>query len=283
MGAIPAACGAMPAFILALLAGPSAAPRLPVLLLLILIGLGLCALSPWIGLPVIALALIAAGALAARPGFRAAILAEQRLAIVAWEQSRAGLISSLPPDTQARVRALERRIAAAVAAQEKSGLDALILDENRQQFDELGWIHLKLLLARRHLLSSPPPEGESRLRAQLAEHDAALTQPDLGAEARASHTAARDLIARRLETARGHARSLAAIEADLDRIEQAIALAQDQAGTAGRDAVLGDLRAKLTQGTSLIDQGFGAQTTDVAAIDQARSAAGPVRSPGVRA
>ena len=268
----------MPAFILALLAGPAAAPRLPVLLLLILVGLGLCAWSPWLGLPVIALALVAAGALAARPGFRATLLAEQRLATAAWEQSRAGLISSLPPDTQARVRALERKVAAAVAAQEKSGLDAMILDENRQQFDDLGWIHLKVLLARRHLLSSPPPEGEARLKTQLAAHDAALARTDLGADERSSHQAARDLIARRLDTAHGHARSLAAIEADLDRIEQAVGLAQDQAGTTGRDGVLSDLRAKLGRGAILIEQGFGAQSADVAAIERARAPTAPAQS-----
>ncbi len=268
----------MPAFILALIAGPAAAPRLPVLFLLILFGIGLCALSPWLGLPVIALALVAAGALAARPGFRAAIQAEQRRASLAWEQSRDGLVSSLPPDTQARVRALERKIAAAVAAQEKSGLDAMILDENRQQFDDLGWIHLKLLLARRHLLSSPPPEGEARLKTQLAEHDAALAQPALGAGERSSRQAARDLIARRLETVRAHAQSLAAIEADLDRIEQAVALAKDQAGTTSHEGMLGDLRAKLVRGTTLIDQGFGPQSADVAAIEQARAPTAPAPS-----
>lgn len=155
------------------------------------------------------------------------------------EQSHHRLLAQASPEGRARVERLEGKLGSIAALYRTNGSDNLLLDSSMDALQKLSGLHLRLLVAERHLQTASREVDEAALARQegaLARELATGTET-LSASLRESKQATLELIQKRRANARRRTESLAEIASDLARIEAQVDLALEEAGLEGKPAV----------------------------------------------
>jgi hypothetical protein len=179
--------------------------------------------------------------------------------------ARAALVAALSPSERTRLARLEERALRAVELLRAGGAEIWELDGRRQALDRLLWPFLKLLTAAGHLHRQDAETDLAALQRQEVALSEALADPALPPAARDSKMATRALVQRRLANAARRSAVLAEIAADLDRIEQHIDLAVEEAALPGGRSALA-LEVQLAS-HDLAGEDFGRAEAAVASLD----------------
>jgi hypothetical protein len=144
------------------------------------------------------------------------------------EQHLVQLMEKLSMEGRTRHSALRGRIDRVSEVYGDAGTDYELAPENDHSLQHLAWLHLKLLLAREHLLRGEAETSQDHLERQTAtlrtEAEAAPSRT-----ARESKEATLRILEDRLTTARQRSVRLEEINADLDRIEHQVELVLEKA------------------------------------------------------
>jgi hypothetical protein len=214
-------------------------------------------------------------ALATNPRFQRAVAASRQSAAAGdAELHRQELVRRLDPPARQRYAALEDKCARVLAAQQEAQTPEIGLESSRDALSRLGWIYLKLLVARFHLQASRVQGSEADLRRQLAELQRALAASGQSPALRQSQAATEKILEQRLQNLERCQQTLQEVDADLGRIEAQVDLALDNANLRGGGAVVS---ANLELASQILDDGlyFGDSERDVAALDETFSPAPP--------
>jgi len=214
-------------------------------------------------------------ALAGNPRFQRAVDAGRRSAASgAAELHRQELVRRLEPAARQRYAALEEKCARVLQVSQDAQAPEIQVESSRDALSRLGWIYLKLLVARYHLEASRVQVSESDLRRQQADLERALAAPGLSPALRESQAATRKILEQRLQNLERCQQTLKEVDADLGRIEAQVDLALENANLRGGGAVVS---ANLELVSQILDDGlyFGDSERDVAALDQAFAAPPP--------
>lgn len=189
------------------------------------------------------------------------------------EAQRRALVAQLNPPARARMAALSARCARAVELARPHDPDGLLLDANRDAFDRLQYLYLRLLLASQVMQAQDAEVTGSQLRRQIDQLRAELDAPAGSEAARRSKAATLQIVERRLELWQRRGQALAEVEADLERIDAQVELAIENASLSGRPA---GIAGTLTLASDLMTPGlFGESESTVAALDRAYHIDGP--------
>ncbi len=140
----------------------------------------------------------------------------------------AALVASLSPDAATRHSRLEARLARVRSLYGDAATEFSLSSDHEHRLDHLGWLHLKLLLARDQLQRSEAENPRGTLEKQLAtlEHEVAAGGSRSTQESR---TATLAILRERLETAVQRTQRLEEVEADLARVEHKVELVLEKA------------------------------------------------------
>lgn len=178
---------------------------------------------------------------------------------------RQEIVAALDAESRQRLADLQVCGARIMDVYHTSGADAVVAQSSRDALDRLEWIYLKLLVARRSLRSDETAEAERQVRAEMEQIDRELVSSKLSDSVRASRTATRELLVKRLESAESRRQSLAEIESDLQRIEAQVDLAYDDASLRGKPAAIG---ANIQLASQMLDTSlYGASSADIEELD----------------
>lgn len=178
---------------------------------------------------------------------------------------RQEIVASLDTESRQRLADLQVCSARIMEVYRSSGADNVVTQSSREALDRLEWIYLKLLVARRSLRSDETAEAERQVQAELVQIDRELASSKLSDSMRASRTATRELLVKRLESAEYRRQSLAEIESDLQRIEAQVDLAYDDASLRGKPAAIG---ANIQLASEMLDTSlYGASSAEIEALD----------------
>jgi hypothetical protein len=143
----------------------------------------------------------------------------------------------------------------------------VVLYSNEQALRDLQWAHLKLLIARQHVLGSDRETDERTVRDEISVLEQALQDHRLSPAARESKTATLNLLKRRAENFGRRRQTLDEIASDLSRIEAQVALVLENATLEGKPQ---EVSADLDLASQLLDGSvFGSAANDIAALDAA--------------
>lgn len=174
--------------------------------------------------------------LATNPRFSRYVSGLQRAASHgAWEDKLAPTLAQLDHDDRRRYDALDRRCRAMLAT--PGAVDDFATDDpaQAQGLARLMWIYLRLLATRRNVdraLRAPDDDGrpttDVALKQRLTDLRQRLSQPALEDDLRRSLTSQADILEQRLNQRKAARETQAYIEADLERIEEQVALLREQ-------------------------------------------------------
>ncbi len=175
-------------------------------------------------------------ALSSSKRFRAAVDAEQQKADPV-DQRYSGFLAQLDPAQQQRQRQIEARSREIFATLGTSPM----LKTHVESLEQLVWLHLRLLVARRAIIGvvATARDEHARLEAQEAQIVARLEGNDLSHELRRSLEQQKAVIDQRQEAHANAGRRLEHVDAELARIDQQIALIREQALLATDDEHIG--------------------------------------------
>jgi hypothetical protein len=207
------------------------------------------------------------GAVATNKRFQNAIDAQANVVIDTDTQTkRRQLIAQLVPPTQQKMLELEGKCGKAVTVAQEQGVEDYILESNRNALDKLGWLYLKLLLARQNLMSQESQANGSQLLKQLSQLKKETSDPKLGQSLRESKTATLQILQKRVDNLQRREQSLAEIDSDLTRIEAQVELAVENAGMSGAPQAVS---SNISLVSELLEPDlFGREQSMVADLDQ---------------
>ncbi len=185
------------------------------------------------------------------------------------------LLVRLPEDLQVRHRRLQDTITRALGRLTESNLPPVVRSRE-QVLRQLGWSHLKLLVAQQHLLddgliATRRPANRRGANAddpaaRLADLERELADPAISVEVRQAKEQTRDLLVKRV-AARDRANAqLDRILAEVERIETQVTLVFEQSSAPLPEGLDSDLQVA---GILLDDDVFGDQQDAVKAIERA--------------
>ncbi len=180
-------------------------------------------------------------------------------------EQRAALVRELTPTSRERLNAVEARIVRILSVYRAQQAEDYVVTETAQALERVGWVALKLLIARDHLADPTQTVDVSTLKRQAAVLDRELAG-ELAGSLRESKAATRELLTRRLEACERRAQALAEVEADLARTDAQLDLALDRAALAERPSAITahlDLAGRMLDGSL-----FGDAENTVAAIER---------------
>lgn len=178
---------------------------------------------------------------------------------------RQEIVASLDIDSRQRLADLQGRSARTIAVYRTSGADSVVQQSSRDALDQLEWIYLKLLVARRSLRSDETSQAEAEVRSELEQIDRELASVKLAPSIRESRQATRELLVKRLANAEHRRQSLAEIESDLQRIEAQVDLAYDDATLRGKPAAIG---TNIQLASQMLDTSlYGMSSAEIAELD----------------
>lgn len=154
------------------------------------------------------------------------------------EESRVAMQAQLGGAARQRYRKLEekRTRLETLYARHAADSDDLLADSNREALKKLTWLFLNLLDAQRTLVVAPVSD-ERELQRQMTAIERELASPVPDA-VRASKEATLHLLRERYDNIADRAASLAAIDADLARIETHFDFALEEASLRGRPTAI---------------------------------------------
>ena len=199
-----------------------------------------------------------------------------------------GMLLQLTPDQQQRQRDIEARGREIFAT-----LDAApLLRSHIESLEQLIFLNLKLLLARQAILGvvGTARRDAAKLDAQEADIEKRLTRDDLSPELRRSLEQQKSVIDQRQEAHLSAGRRLEHVDAELDRIEQQVALIREQALLSSNEDQIGSSLDALTASFNETQRWLSGQRDLLDSLDMMTGSALPAsvlraagRSPAVRA
>lgn len=155
---------------------------------------------------------------------------------LSWQERKRDLLAKLDPGDCARYVALEGRCRTIVensspAVSDAGSVGALRLED----FDQLLWIFLRLLLAREMLRSESLNADRKDIREQVHKIEEKLKTAGLDEQLKKTYESTKGLLERRLSILETSDSRVQFIEAEMDRVEQQVALIGQEAATALRD------------------------------------------------
>jgi hypothetical protein len=166
--------------------------------------------------------------LASNTRYRRVIDALSRTPSTTVEPKLEALIARLPAASRADHEALRARIERIMAIYAEGGSEYFLAPDNEHNLRHLAWLHLKLLLAREHLLRGESETPLAAIQSQIATQQAAIAATT-SAPARDSKTATLRILEERLATAQARAVKLEEVNADLHRIGNQVELVLEKA------------------------------------------------------
>jgi len=168
--------------------------------------------------------------------FRASVDMDQQKADPV-DQRYAGMLAQIDARQQQRQRHIEARSREIFATLGASPM----LKTHVESLEQLVWLHLRLLVARQAVAGvvATAETERARLEAQEAQIDARLATAELSPELRRSLEQQKAVIDQRQEAHVSAGRRLEHVDAELDRIDQQIALIREQALLATDDEHIG--------------------------------------------
>lgn len=198
------------------------------------------------------------------------------------------MLLQLTPDQQQRQRDIESRGREIFAT-----LDATpLLRSHIESLEQLIWLHLKLLLARQAILGvvGTARRDAAKLDAQEADIEKRLQREDLSPELRRSLEQQKSVIDQRQEAHLSAGRRLEHVDAELDRIEQQIALIREQALLSSNEDQIGSSLDALTASFNETQRWLSGQRDLLDSLDMMTGSALPAsvlreggRTPATRA
>lgn len=144
----------------------------------------------------------------------------------------------LSPEARQRLIRLENRCGQVIGLYRDLDADDVAIGSNAEALKALRALYLKLLVAQTYLTSPDIHADEAALRRQVAAVQRELEHGKLPPALRESKSATADILQRRLQNVEQRGRSLAEIEADLNRIEAQVDLAVENAALRGQPAAI---------------------------------------------
>lgn len=171
---------------------------------------------------------------------------------LAWQERKRDLLAKLEPGDCARYVALEGKCRTVVENSAPVVSDAGSVGPLRlEDFDQLLWIFLRLLLGREMLKSESVHADRPEIRDQIRKIDEKLKTPGLDEQLKRTYESTKGLLERRLSILETADSRVQFIEAEMERVEQQVALIGQEAATALRDP------NALSQRIDAITQGLG--------------------------
>ncbi len=140
----------------------------------------------------------------------------------------AGLLSKLNEEDKRRQSELDQKISSIAELYEDSSTGYDLAPEQLHHLNHLSWLHLKLLLAKQQIQRSHAEAPMEELSNQITalEQELASMSPS---PARESRAATLEIMHSRLLTARERSQRLQESQADIERIQQQVALVLEKA------------------------------------------------------
>lgn len=179
---------------------------------------------------------------------------------------RQRLTQQLAKPARDRLAGLERKCSSAIDIAHRNGAEPYATQSQKDGLDRLGWIYLKLLLARQMLNSHEQTTGETSVRIQLEKLQTELAYNQLPPTVRESKLETQRILERRLELLSRRTQTTSEIDADLARIEAEVDLAVENAALG--PAAMG-VGGSVKLATSMLESDlFGSSRNDVESVDQ---------------
>jgi hypothetical protein len=195
---------------------------------------------------------------------------------------RQELVGKLSRGAREKLSALEEKCARTLQVYREAQADAWVIEGNRDALDRLGWIYLKLLIARDHLQATEAQVNRTEIERRIADLEKALADParpaaPAGAALRESQQATLKLLRQRLASLARSGQTREEVESGLERIEAQVDLVLDDARLHGPSEVAPgtiELASQLLIG----DVDYGESGDAVSALDEAYLADRPRRA-----
>lgn len=149
------------------------------------------------------------------------------------EQKRAALVGMLSPTLRDRLNILLAQCARASELYRSSEADAYVVESASDNLRTLGWLYLKLLVAKQNL-GHPAEDDESSLTKKIGDLQAAIDKGTDSTTVRKSRLATMDILKKRMDVMHHKEQVIQEVDSDLMRIEAQVALAAENASTEGK-------------------------------------------------
>ncbi len=184
------------------------------------------------------------------------------------ESQRQALIASLAKERRERLKQLESKYARALKLYRDTKAEDWLVVSNREAFQQIAWLYLKLLVAQQNLLGAHNAADEMEIRKQIDLIEKDLRYDKLSPSLKESKQATLAILQQRLANLARREQSLEEVESDLNRIDAQIDLAVENAGMRGVKPEAVSSNIKLV--SQLLDESlYGASGASIAAIDPA--------------
>jgi chromosome segregation ATPase len=185
------------------------------------------------------------------------------------DQRYAGFFAQLDASQQQRQRQIEARSREIFATLGQSSL----LRTHIESLEQLVWLHLRLLVARQAIAGvvKTATAEHARLEAQEAQIVARLESADVGPDLRRSLEQQKTVIDQRQDAHASAGRRLEHVDAELDRIDQQIALIREQALLATDDEHIGSSLDALAASFNEANHWLNSQRDLLSTIDLSAS------------
>jgi len=206
-------------------------------------------------------------ALAFNKRFQNVVDAEEREISTGDSQAkRSSLVQLLPAEDKRRLAALERKCDKVIEVYRNAQAEDFLIDTNRQALENLKWLHLKLMVARFHLLTAGTDDTPEALTQKIEALESDLKDNQDTAALRQSKAATLDILKRRLNNVHRREQSLEEVESDLTRVESQVDLILDNAAMQGKPQTIS---TDLELASDLVSGGmFGDVESTVADLDR---------------
>jgi len=182
-------------------------------------------------------------------------------------QKRMNLIRALAPSLRDRLNGLQAQCSKAMELYRSSDAEGYVVETAFQNLDSLGWLYLKLLVAKQNLGNSTG-ESEESLSRKISDLQKSLEE---GTDTEALHkskTATLAILKKRLNVMRHKGQMLQEIDSDLMRLEAQVALAVENASVEGKpQAISTEIELASDLGGSL----YGESESAIADLEEAYS------------
>ena len=177
-----------------------------------------------------------------------------------------GLQMSLPPalrDRSVRFAARVEQLLPVLRGSE----DVVTRSDSADGLARLGWVHLKLLIAKAHLEAAGAAADAPKLHAQVADLRSQLKFGEMSDSARESRKATLEMLEERLRNFSLRQCRLDEIASDLDRVEAQVDLAAERAALQSGQSLA---TFQIDLATRMVDDAdfFGSVSPEVRAVDE---------------
>jgi len=220
---------------------------------------------------------IVVAGLAFNPRFQNYVQAQQlQVSNDGDEAKRQELIKLLDPDSQNRRILISAKCERVLDVLRSQQAEEYVIDSSRDALKSLRWVYLKLLVARRHLLSPTDAETESTLENKIAAIEHELAEQGEPDSLRQSKAATQAILKKRLTNIHRRAQTLEEIDSDLTRIEAQVDLILENATMQSKPQTIS---TDIELASDLLGAGvFGEDESAISALDRKYS----IRKPAQR-